>query len=247
MRPLIHMVALLALAGCVSTTPKVDSTKMAEGYYKMGLSHLQEKNYELASVELNRSIQTDSKNKEAYYFLGVIAGIQGKFDAAKNYYKKAIDIDSDYAEAHNALGAVHSSQRQWQEAISEYQKALSNKLYATPHVTYYNMGRAYMEQKDYSKAVDAYKDAKRFVSQDMIIYELGKALLEAGRIKEAIAELQEGVGLAPQNLEIRFNLALAYLKDGNKKAALVEFKKVSELAPKSEQALKANDYIKTLR
>jgi Flp pilus assembly protein TadD len=46
---------------------------------------------------------------------------------------------------------------------------------------------------------------------------------------------------------MRYSLAVALLKDGNKKSALAEFKKAAELAPKSDIAQKANDYIKTLR
>ena len=73
------------------------------------------------------------------------------------------------------------------------------------------------------------------------------ALFEAGRTKEALNEFQEGVGLSPQNANLRYSLALALLKDGKKQAALAEFKKTSKLAPGSEIARKAKDYIQTLR
>ena len=44
-----------------------------------------------------------------------------------------------------------------------------------------------------------------------------------------------------------YTLALARLKDGNKKAAIADFKKAADLAPGTEISLKANDYLKTLR
>ncbi len=104
-----------------------------------------------------------------------------------------------------------------------------------------------MAQKEYDKAVDAYREAKRYANQDFIIFELGTALFEAGKNKEALSEFREGVGMAPQNADLRYSLALALLKDGDKKAALAEFKKTTELAPGSDLAKKAKDYIKTLR
>jgi pentatricopeptide repeat protein len=241
------MIVILALVGCVSTGGPVEKPKMAEGYYMKGLSHLQERNYELASVEFNRSIQTDSAYKQSYYGLGFISDEQGKLDDAVKYYKEAIDVDGNYSEAYNALGRVYSRQQKWKDALKCFKKALENKLYPTPHVPYLNMGYVYMAQKDYAKAIEAFRDAKRFVNQDFIINDLGTALLEAGKTKEAISEFQEGVGLAPQNASLRFSLALAYLKDGKKKNAVVEFKKAAALAPKSELAVKANDYVKTLR
>jgi Tfp pilus assembly protein PilF len=243
----LAVIIFLALTGCVATGNNIDKSKMAEGYSQKGLAYLQDKNYELSAVEFNRSIQTDSSNKVSFYYLGVISDMQGKPEEAIKYYKEAISLDGDFSEAYNALGAVYSKQQKWGDALKNYKKALENKLYTTPHVPYLNMGRVYMAQKDYAKAVEAYRDAKRYVSLDIISYELGQALFEAGRTKEAIAEFQEGVDLAPQNASMRYVLALAFLKDGNKKSAAVEFKKAAELAPKSELAQKANDYLKILR
>jgi len=220
---------------------------MAEGFYMRGLSHLQEKNYEMASVEFNRSLQHDDTYKQSYYGLGIISDYQGKLDDAAKYYQKAIDQDPDFSEAYNALGVIYSKQKKWKEAIKAFNKALANKLYTTPHIPYLNLGDLYMEQKEYEKAAEAYRESKRFVNIEWTVLKLGTALFEAGKIKEAITEFQEGVGLAPQNANMRYSLALAFLKDGDKKSALTEFKKAAELAPKSELAQKANDYIKALR
>jgi len=241
------MMVLLVTAGCVSTGPTIDKSKMAEGYYTKGLSYLQEKNLELASVEFNRSIQTDKSYKQAYYGLGIISDYQGKLEDARKYYEQAIDLDSNFSEAYNALGVVYFKQQKWKEAIKAFNKALSNKLYTTPHIPLINLGDLYMAQKDYPRAIDAYRESKRYVNLEFTIQKLGTALFEAGRVKESISEFQEGVTLAPQNVSMRFSLAVAYLKDGNKKSAISEFKKVTDLAPKSDIARKANDYLKTLR
>ncbi len=242
------LIVVLALAGCVTTGGNtVDNTKMAEGYYMKGLAFFQENKYELAAVEFHRSIQTDSSNKWSYYYLGIISDFREKFDDAVNFYKEAISVDSNFSEAYNALGRTYSQQQKWQDALKAYNKALDNKLYTTPHLPYYNMGQVYMAQKDYEKAIEAFRDAKRNSNQDFIIYALGTALLESGKTKEAINEFSEGVKAAPKNAGMRYNLALAYLKAGRKNLALSEFKKAAEFAPASDIAAKANDYIKTLR
>jgi tetratricopeptide (TPR) repeat protein len=242
------VVLVLFLTAC-ATTPvnNVDNVKMAEGYYMKGVSYLQKKNYELALVEFQRSIQTDKKNKNAYFALGSVNETMGKFADAARYYEEALDIDPEYSEAHNALGVVFSRQERWKDALKSFNKALGNKLYTTPHIAYYNMAHVYMAQKNYEKAIEAYRESKRFANYDQTIYELGMALFDAGKVKEAISEFREGVALSPSNASIRYGLALALLKDGNKKAALPEFKKTVELAPKSEFAQKAKDYITTLR
>lgn len=239
---------LVVCAACATTSSNdVSKTKMAEGYYLKGLSYFQERNLEMASVEFNRSIQTDDSNKLSHYYLGIISDMQGKLDDAIQHYKDAINRDSDFSEAYNALGVVYFKQQKWKEALKDFNKALENKLYTTPHVPYLNIGDLYMAQKDYEKAIAAYRESKRFATYDMTVFKIGTALFEAGRIKEAITEFQEGVNLAPKNAQMRYSLALAYLKDGNKKSALAEFRKTVEMDPVSDAAHKANDYIKTLR
>jgi Tfp pilus assembly protein PilF len=246
------VIIFLALTGCVTTTTgggnnTVDNTKMAVGYFMKGLAQFQEKNYELASAEFNHAIQTDSSNKLSYYYLGLISNYQDKPNDAIKYYKEAINVDSNFSEAYNALGATYSSQQKWDDAIKAYNKALENKLYTTPHIPWLNIGRVYMAQKKYEKAIEAFRDAERYSYQDDIIYELGNALFEAGKIKESINQFQEGVKLSPQNASIRYGLALAYLKDGQKKNAITEFRKAAELAPKTDIATRANAYINTMR
>ena len=242
------LIIVLMLAGCVTTSgPAMDKKKMAEGYYMKGLSFIQEKRFELASVEFNRSIQTDSDYKDSYYMLGIISDYRGQYEAAVAYYREVIDRDPGYSEAYNAMGAAYSKQQKWKEAVKAYKKAAENKLYKTPHIPFTNIGRLYMSQKDYQKAIEAFREAKSYAVHDFIIFELGTSLYEAGKISEAIGEFREGIALAPQNANFRYSLALALLKDGNKKAALVEFRKAAQFAPGSEIAIQANDYIKTLR
>lgn len=248
MKRLTAALALLFFACATTGGPPVDKKKMAEGYYMKGLSFVQEKKYELASVEFHRSIQTDSDHKESYYMLGIISDYRGQYEAAVAFYQEAIDRDPDYSEAYNAMGAAYSRLQKPKEAIKVYKRAVENKLYPTPHIPYLNMGRLYLGQKDYDKAVEAFREAKRYARQDFVIYELGNALLQAGRVKDSISEFREGIVLAPQNADFRFSLAVALLKSGSRKDALAEFKKAAQLAPPgSEIALQSNDYIKTLR
>jgi Tfp pilus assembly protein PilF len=246
MRRALATILVLALAGCATTGTTTDKTKMAEGYYGRGLSYLQSKDYEKALVEFQRSMNTDPKYKMSYYATGMVYDLMGKYSDAEKYYKESIDIDAEFSDAHNALGTIYMKQKKWKEAIKSFQRALSNKMYSTPNISYVNMGDVYMTLEDYPKAVESYREAKRFASQDYIMYRLGMALIKAGSTKEAITELQEGVALTPKNSDMRLALALAYVKDGNKRSALAEFRKVVELAPQSDNANIARDYIKTL-
>lgn len=245
MKRAVITLVLLGLAAC-ATTGTADKTKMAQGYYDRGINFLQMKDYQSALVEFQRSIKTDPKNKMSYYALGVVHDMMGKLDDAENFYKEAVSIDSEFSEAYNALGVVYYKQQKWKDAEKAFRKALENKLYATPHVPYLNLGDMYMAQREYGKAVDAYRESKRLVTQDITIHKLGMALLAANRGKEAVTELQEGTALSPKNADMHLALGLAYLKEGSKGPALSEFRLVVDIAPKSDGARTAQDYITTL-
>ena len=237
---------LVVLAGCASTGTNENSSKMAEGYYNRGISYLQSKDLEKAMVEFQRSINTDSKFKMSYYAMGMVYDMMGKYSDAEKYYNEAIDVDSEFSDAYNSLGTVYMKQKKWKEALKAFQKTLQNKMYATPNITYVNIGDVYLNLEDYPKAIESYREAKRYANQDYIIYRLGMALTRSGKTKEAIGEFQEGVTLTPKNPDMRLALGLALLKDGNKNAALAEFRKVVEIVPQSDAAKTARDYINTL-
>lgn len=249
MRSYALIIFLLAAAGCASTTTSgaVDKTKMSEGYMQKGYAYLEVEKYELALTEFHRSLQENPKNKWASYYLGITCDKLGKLDDAEKYYAEAIDVDSGFSEAYNALGVVYAKQQRWKEALKNFQKALENKLYSTRYIPHLNMGDVYMNMQNYEKAVEAYRESKRYEKIDFIIIKLGEALFEAGKTKDAIREFQEAASMSPANPLARYRLAVALLKDGNKGGALAEFKKAAELAPGSEIARMANDYLKTLR
>ncbi len=244
MKRIVTALVLLALAACATTG--ANPTKVAQGYYDRGVNYLQMKDYERAIVEFQRAIKTDPKNKNSYYALGIINDMMGKYADAEKNYKQAVDLDSEFSEAYNALGVVYYKQQRWKDAQKAFQKALENKVYSTPHVPYLNLGDMYMAQREYGKAVESYRESKRLVNQDITVYKLGTALLAAGSVKEAISELQEGTTMSPKNAEMHQALGLAYLKDGNKRSALGEFRRVVEIAPKTDSARTAQDYITTI-
>ena len=251
-------VMLGTLTACASTTKQqqqaeppvsapIDRTKISEGYLQKGIAYFQAEKYELALSEMHKSVKENTKNKDAYQALGVTYFKLGKLDEAEKYYREAIDIDDTYSDAYNGLGVVYSLQQKWKDAQKNFLKALDNKMYPGRAMVYSNMGDMFMNQKEPVKAAESYRESKRYEKIDFIIIKLGDALLESGKPKDAIKEYQEAASMSLGNPLFRYKLAIAFLKDGNKTAAVAEFNKVIELAPASENAKQARDYLRTLR
>ena len=104
------------------------------------------------------------------------------FDTAEMSYRKALSKAPKKPEALYNLGNTHYKENNFDEAKQRYfqtQKFSENK--SSKHHAFHNMGNVFMQQKDYAKAVESYKNALRNNSEDeqtRYNFALAKELLE---------------------------------------------------------------------
>ncbi|WP_340077012.1 tetratricopeptide repeat protein [Leptobacterium sp. I13] len=87
---------------------------------------------------------------------------EAKFADAEAAYRKAISKSGDYAAAKYNLGNAYYSENSLGEAFSRYKQAgevADSK--GEKHSAYHNMGNVFMKNKEYEKAVEAYKESLR--------------------------------------------------------------------------------------
>lgn len=92
---------------------------------------------------------------------------QLKFDEAEIAYKKALDKNPNYAKASYNLANTIYQQNKNKEAVFQYdlaEKIAPNKM--SKAEIFHNMGNSFMKEKQYDKAVDAYKNSMRNNSKD---------------------------------------------------------------------------------
>ncbi|MGV8945414.1 MAG: tetratricopeptide repeat protein [Lutibacter sp.] len=92
---------------------------------------------------------------------------QLKFEEAEIAYKKALDKNPNYGKASYNLANTIYQQNKNKEAVFQYdlaEKIAPDKM--SKAETFHNMGNSFMKEKQYDKAVDAYKNAMRNNSKD---------------------------------------------------------------------------------
>lgn len=92
---------------------------------------------------------------------------QLKFEEAEIAYKKALDKNPNYAKASYNLANTIYQKNQNKEAVFQYdlaEKIAPNKM--SKAEIFHNMGNSFMKEKQYDKAVDAYKNSMRNNSKD---------------------------------------------------------------------------------
>lgn len=92
---------------------------------------------------------------------------QLKFEEAEIAYKKALDKNPNYAKASYNLANTIYQKNKNKEAVFQYdlaEKIAPDKM--SKAETFHNMGNAFMKEKQYDKAVEAYKNSMRNNSKD---------------------------------------------------------------------------------
>ena len=92
---------------------------------------------------------------------------QLKFSDSEVAYKKALSKNPNYDKAAYNLGNAIYQQGRNKEAIANYELSVkSSKDKMSKAEIFHNMGNSFMKEKQYDKAVEAYKNAMRNNSKD---------------------------------------------------------------------------------
>jgi len=114
----------------------------------------------------------------------------------------------------------------------------------------HQMGRFYLIQKDFNRAIGYLEVAERDVGANPDVHnDLGVAYLESGeesRVAKAQAEFQHALDLDPACLAAIFNLAIVDERTGTTAQAESRWKRYLELDPNSAWALEGRSHLQTL-
>ena len=109
-----------------------------------------------------------------------------------------------------------------------------------------NLAWVYQQQKDGRALATAQKAMKLTVDNAAVIDTVGWLMTEQGDVKGGLPLLQKAAGLAPNALEIRYHLAVALSKSGDKAGARKELDAVLSQNKHFAQIDEARALLKTL-
>ena len=143
---------------------------------------------------------------------------RGELEKALEKVRQALDIDTDYQRAYQLLSAIKD--------------------------TYYGRGWTFFDEKQYEKAIAAFKNA---IDLDPNFKEahchLGVIYIEQQSYTKALEVLKKAVEIDPRFKEAHFNLALAYVKRGEFEFARNAATAALEIDPNYESARMLIEFI----
>jgi tetratricopeptide (TPR) repeat protein len=196
----------------------------------------------LASQHLLMSAPASYQVHELY---AEVLEMQEKWDEAEAEYRRVLAIDPHLRGIHFRIGRLLLSKPKTETAKEEAKQEFEEELKLDPRNAggEYVLGELARQARDFPQAIEHFTRASQLdpMMGDAFIG-LGKSLVSAGRIADAIAPLENAVKLQPENPVAHYQLAFAYRRSGRTPEAekeIVAYKKATDDAHRTLMDLRS--------
>lgn len=213
--PIVLLWCLTAL-GCAQS-PAADKgptvKERAEAKQKLGVSLIQEGDFQKGLGELLQAGELDPSNPEIQNAIGIAYHYLREFDRAILHLQRAIALKPDYADAQHNMGVVYGTMRRWEDALRFLNKAAGNYRYQNRHKTYEHIGTIYYHKGEFDTAVKNYTKALEINPKYAPAYEnMGLAYERLESWNMAIRAYQRAIQLEPNYSRPQLYLGRLYFR-----------------------------------
>ncbi len=246
----VILIISLNLIVCASSQKRLEKQRAKDPQYQynVGLVYLQNDRFDNAMVYLNKSLALKPNFDLALNALGIIHFIQGDFQKAMDYFEKCLVVNPELTEARNYLGSVYQEMGHLDKAEAEFKKAIADKTYLSRELPYYNLAKLYLTKGNDAEALNLVNTAIELNDRMIMALNLKGVLLERlGKLKEAIYSYEKALNIAPGDINLSYNLAIAYFKSDRRAEAKALFEKIYPNVTDEEIKSKIDEYLKVLK
>ena len=198
------------------------STKTLEksqALYNLGIVYSKLRNWERAMISLKNSYDLDPGNEDILVSIAEVYALSGKPNRSISTYKEALKINPDNIQILQSLGKLYARLGLSSEAEIILQRVVEHPSSKDNNVSfaYFNLGRIFKERKDYDTAIRYFKKVIRVDDPKMryeSLMEISDSILSSHKPPSLSYDyLQKAIILKPDNMEPRFFLAKAFIKE----------------------------------
>lgn len=186
--------------------------------------------------------------------LGRVYAARGEPDRAAAPLERVLELNRDnpmakaslqLARVHEELAGVYLTQNRAADAVREYQEALA--IDRGNADTLHLLGKALITQGQLDDGIAAFRQALRLVPDfpevygdlyrayeqkgalDLADYAFGMVRYSTGEYEQAVRSLERAARVLPDDAAVHLGLAMAYEKQGQREAALAEYRRAAAL------------------
>lgn len=241
-------VAGLSVVSCVPVEKSQTSAQKAEYHYILGVTALNEANPTEALIEFLEAQKFDATDDEIQAGLAQAYWLKQAYDLAEQHFKNALKLSNNSPKHANNLGALYLTMGRYDDAIDTFRTAADNLLFDRQELAWYGIGLANVQKQDYTAAQLAYEKAMKINPRyHMAPFRLGELYYNQDRPVEALDMFTRTVTLAPGFADGHYWQGLVYMKLKETGKAKAAFETVIRLAPQSDSARLARNYLKIVK
>ena len=244
---------LFMTISCVSSVKKpleedVTTKDQADIHYKMGLIYLEEGNIGGALKELTMAVEIHQKEAPYYNALGTAYFLRRMNDEAELNYKRAVSLDPKYSEAFLNLSSVFIEKGKWDLAIAASNNVFNNVFYTSPENAYNNIGWALFKKGEFVKAISNYRKAIGMKPNYSMAYNnMGLSYERLNKWDKALSAYDAAMKANPVIPNPYFNKGFLLMSLERNSESIETFEKLIEVAPGTNEAESAREYIEIMR
>ena len=216
--------------------------------------------YELSDQDYRKMIEMQPGDVKGYMGLGRNALRQHRPDDAISQFNYVVKLDESYSSGYSFRAEAELEKELWNEATTDLmtamkcqwdQKAVLHmselkdpaftlmvsklKIQAAKEANEstwpYLAAMMYVQNKDYKKALELYKEANHKDASPVIYRRISDCYFELGEYDEALNNVNQAINMDSTDLSNIARKANIYYEMGNAKAAIAEWDKVLTLQP----------------
>jgi len=183
----------------------------------------------------------------SFYEQGLKSLADKQVSAGLNSLKEAVRLDPTNPVFRNTLGVVLLDLGKPTDAEAEFRKAVElDPSYAEAH---HNLGLSFAEQGQWEQAIAEYRKALAlplYATPEVGYYNLGRALAQTKRPREAEEALRSAIQLDPRLGAAYYQLGLVLASESRQDEAKAAFRRARDIEPTSPFGRAAVDALKAL-
>jgi len=168
-----------------------------------------------------------------------------KYAEALQEYQKVLAENPDMHQAYERIGLCHFRLGDPDNAIKAFKLMLEKEPQARNVLL--NLCAIFLEKGNLEEGMKYFKQLEEATITDhSIFYNIGVLLFAKEQMDQAIEYFQKCAARDPNYVDAYYQIALAYLNQGNNEEAKKNLQKIIELAPGSDKAAQAKEILDSL-
>jgi len=208
----------------------IENPRIVDAHMGIGDIYKERGDYDRASVRFELAAALEPTNYDAHYNLGVCKHVLGDLPFAIRSYQRALNLQPDSAEANRDIASAYLQDNRAGLALTYAQRAV--ELDGESFGAWANLGFIFARSERYAEAVDAFRSASEFATQEddiePVLLGLADAHIQQANYNRAMNTLNTLVATRPSSTAFE-RMGVAQFKQRQYEEALRSFRRAVEL------------------